>query len=103
MATDDGLDAEHLPDDLGEDDVPTAAEVSSALPDAGTVSMEVHNVGLTTSDVVVVPIRERTVEEDVEISFDVGKLGNVGISLSEDEAHALMDCIHQALNEEPLP
>jgi len=80
------------------EDIPVT-EVSGTVPNAGVATVEVSGCHADGVDVLVVPVREPTVSEDVTVSFGVGQ-AVVDLSLSEDDALALMDAIQQALEVE---
>ena len=95
------IDDSHLPSgDADGDDAAPLSEVSGTVPTNGVADVDLGSVtdGL---DISVVPIREPAVEEDVTLNLSISS-GHVQVSLPEDDALALCDAMHQALDVEDL-
>ena len=75
---------------------PPLSEVSTTVPMAANGRLDLHTDDVKAADIQVRPIREPSNGEDVslEIPFTVG---TVSLGLSEDDALAMMDAIHNAL------
>lgn len=92
--------ADEVSDDEDDDVLPTH-EVKSTIPDAGVADIHLTGPAPDTVDAEVIPIRAPETPGDVTISFGHGGVSS-SLSLSEDDALALIDAIQQALEVPPL-
>jgi hypothetical protein len=86
--------------DAIEPDARPLREVTQTVPAAGVADLELRGHREKTG-VTVIPIRAPETPEDVELHISVGP-HNVHFSMTEEDALALEDAIHQALQVEPF-
>jgi hypothetical protein len=83
-----------------ETDAPPLGDVTQTIPDAGIADLELHGLA-DDVDVTVIPVRAPETPEDVELVVDIGR-HQFRIAMAEDDALALDDAIHTALETEAL-